>query len=78
MFKPVPVLRMFSRTDNHENNPSYLPDMVFMTIFDFTGFDAVEYASSISCFNPLVITFLSASYFPYIYELKNFLKSSSF
>ena len=48
---------MFSRTDNHENNPSYLPDMVFMTIFDFTFFDAVEYASSIRCFNPLVITF---------------------
>ena len=60
---------MFSRTHNHENNPSYLPDMVFMTIFAATGFVLVEYASSISCCNPLVITFVLGSVFPYIYDL---------
>jgi len=36
---------MFSRTDNHENNPSYLPDMVFITIFATTDFTFVEYLS---------------------------------
>jgi len=31
---------MFSRTDNHENNPSYLPDIVFITIFATTFFSS--------------------------------------
>jgi len=37
LLRPLSVTSKFSRTFNHENNPSYLPDMVFITIVDFNS-----------------------------------------